>query len=39
VHGRAAYVTPSSTGSFQATWTLSTSSGGHGTAIIAFKAS
>jgi len=39
VHGRAAYVITSSTGSFQGSWSLSTSSGGHGTAIIAFKAS
>ncbi|TML67498.1 MAG: hypothetical protein E6G14_12265 [Actinobacteria bacterium] len=39
VHGRAAYVITSSTGTFQASWSLSTSSGGHGTAIIAFKAS
>ena len=38
VHGRAAYQITSATGSFQATWTLSAASGGHGTAILALKA-
>ena len=39
VHQRAAYVVASTVGSFQASWTLSIASGGHGTAIIAFKVS
>ncbi len=38
VHGLAAYQITSATGSYQATWTLSASSGGHGTAILALKA-
>jgi acid phosphatase type 7 len=38
VHGRAAYALTSAAGSFQASWTLSTASGGNGGAIIALKA-
>jgi len=37
VHGRAAYAPTSAAGSFQASWTLSTASGGNGGATIALK--
>jgi hypothetical protein len=37
VHERAAYLVSSATGSFQASWSLSGASGGHGTAILALK--
>ena len=38
VHGRAAYRVTSAAGSFQVSWTLSAASGGHGTTILALKA-
>jgi hypothetical protein len=38
VHGRAAYRVTSATGAYQAAWTLSAVSGGHGTALLALKA-
>jgi hypothetical protein len=37
VHGNAAYVVTTASGSYQATWNLSAASGGHGTAILALK--
>jgi Bacterial Ig domain len=37
VHGRAAYLITSSTGSYQASWTLTAASGGNGGAILALK--
>jgi hypothetical protein len=37
VHGNAAYQITSSTGSYQASWSLNASSGGHSTAILALK--
>ena len=39
VHGRAAYRITTATGSYLSSWSLSTASGGHGTATIAFRAS
>jgi hypothetical protein len=38
VHGRSAYALTSSSGSYQASWTLSGASGGAGSAILAFTA-
>ena len=37
VHGRAAYLITASTGSYQASWTLTAASGGNGSAILALK--
>jgi hypothetical protein len=38
VHGRAAYLRTTTTGSYQALWSLPVVSGGHGSAILALKA-
>jgi hypothetical protein len=37
VHGRAAYLISSAAGSYQASWTLTAASGGHGTVILGLR--